>query len=126
LKLAASAPAGDSRDLMPSRPPQSAPTGVAGATAEGPGQRSRRRRRRRGRHSGPQGAVMAGSPPQAHAPTPSGSEGPEEQDAHAVTAEAIEQALAADSGAVEGSAENASNEPSDEHSGPGGPESDQQ
>jgi hypothetical protein len=126
LKLAASAPAGDPRDLVPSRSPQSAPTGMPGATGEGPGQRSRRRRRRRGRHSGPLGAGIAGSPSQAHAPSPSGSEGPEEEDAHAVAAESIEQALAADSAAAEGSAENASNEPSNERSGPGGPESDQQ
>ena len=80
-----------------------------GAPAEGPGQRSRRRRRRRGRRGGGSAAAImgdAGTTLDASAPTDSTEQmdamdrmdddgSPESEEAHAVAAETVDQALAA-------------------------------
>jgi hypothetical protein len=112
---------------VPAGTPSMATTTLAGTT-EGPGQRSRRRRRRRGRRSGVQAAAILGTPAPVHGPGESKDQAQVEPAAetHSETAENIERQLAADSHGTEGGQAGGSSPSSDDRSGSGGSEPDQQ
>ncbi|PWT81261.1 MAG: hypothetical protein C5B57_10805, partial [Blastocatellia bacterium] len=113
-----------STGVPPGSPPPT--TTLAGAT-EGPGQRSRRRRRRRGRRSGVQAAAILGTPAHVQSPEESKDRAQlESVETHSETADTIERQLAADSHGTEGEKAGGSPSPSDDPSGSGGSEPDQQ